>query len=163
MRKLRYLFILLWVGIPSIVQLGIFIVGWLGVNASQYRGLTTVAMMGGAIPTPFIVNIPWQFRAIIFLLVLFLLINRIWHFFKVKGVVVPSTFSGFSSLLGTIAFISFVSSAVLFALTIILTQAGASSGVPTGLAIIPAMFCAPLSFFITELWSFKKSESINLP
>ena len=83
---------------------------------------------------------------------LFLIFRRIWLFFSKKERVPPS-FQGFPKVLGYIGAISFVVSVAAFALTMALRG---GSGVPAALLMLPALICVPWSFFLTEIFSFRR-------
>ena len=86
---------------------------------------------------------------------LFLLLRRIWLFISKKEWV-PFSFRGFPQVLGYIGAFSFALAIVVLVLSIVLR---AGSGVPAGMLLIPAMFCVPWAFFLTELLSFRKAAT----
>lgn len=115
-------------------------------------GLSVVSF-GSLVPAMFSYAVPRLVHMVLGYVMLFLLGRRIWLFFSKKERV-PSSFQGFPKVLGYIGMFSFVISAVGFALSIALR---AGSGVPAALLMLPALICVPWSFFLTEVFSFRRS------
>ena len=89
---------------------------------------------------------------LLFFVMLALVVRRIWLCYA-RGKRVPPTYAGLPQVLGYIGTVSVIIAAIVLVLAIVLK---AGSGVPAGMALIPAMFCVPWAFFLTELFSFRK-------
>lgn len=107
---------------------------------------------GSIVPPMFISLLPRPLVMVLGYSMLFLILRRCWLFFA-KSERTPPSFVGFQKVLGYVGFWSFSLSVLVLLLCIGLN---AGSGVPAGMLMIPAMFCVPWAFFITEITSFKR-------
>ena len=117
------------------------------------------SIFGSLIPPPLVWMVPGIVRIVLGLVMAFLLLRRIWLFFSKKERF-PSSFHGFQKILGYIGAISFVISIIVLVFSILLK---AGSGVPAGMLMIPATFCVPWSFFLTEVISFRHATKKGPP
>lgn len=88
---------------------------------------------------------------------MFLVLRRIWLFVVTKERT-PASFVGFQKALGYVGFWSFSLSVLVFIFSMALN---AGSGVPAGLLMMPAMFCVPWAFFMTEITSFQRKAAAH--
>lgn len=124
-----------------------------GKGPPYFLQAASVFSFGSLVPAMFSYAVPRFVHMVLGYVMLFLLGRRIWLLFSKKQRV-PSSFQGFPKALGYIGAFSFAISAVGFAISIAL-QAG--SGVPAALLMLPALICVPWSFFLTEVFSFRRS------
>jgi hypothetical protein len=89
-------------------------------------------------------------------LMLFLFLRRIWLIGKNKESVPPS-FRAVSKGLAYLGVFCILLALLTLLVIVIFGQSGGVSGVPIGLALFPALFCIPWAFFLTELFSFRRS------
>ena len=99
--------------------------------------------------------IPHPITLVLTYAMIFLVLRRCW-LFGAKKERTPASFVGFQKALGYVGFWSFLLAVVGLFLTVALRV---GSGVPAGMLMIPAMFCVPWAFFITEVTSFKRKAA----
>ncbi len=85
---------------------------------------------------------------------LFLVARRVW-LLVARREAVPHSYSGVPKVLGYVGTWSFMLAIAVLLLSIALR---AGSGVPAGMLLIPAMFCVPWAFFLTEVLSFRHAK-----
>ncbi len=117
--------------------------------------LLTIKMFGSLIPVTFASYFPKYMHIIVLLISVYIVIRRIWLIYKYKEFI-PDSFRGFPKLISTIGAISFLLGVVVIIITFIVKG---GSGVPAGLVLIPAAYCIPWGFFLTEAFSFKSSPN----
>ncbi|NHZ81577.1 hypothetical protein F2P44_20185 [Massilia sp. CCM 8695] len=117
---------------------------------AQLFGL--LSPFGSLVPGALGYFLPSILSWLLFLVMLALVARRIWLCYA-RGERVPPSYAGLTQVLGYIGTVSFIIAAIVMVLAIVLK---AGSGVPAGMALIPAMFCIPWAFFLTELFSFRK-------
>lgn len=114
-----------------------------------YISLLSTIFSFGSLPPMFAALVPRAIGMALGFAMLLLVLRRVWLYI-VKKERTPSSFVGFQKALGHVGFWS-VSLGALDSILSITLKAG--SGVPAGLPMIPAMFCAPWDFFLTEVIS----------
>lgn len=132
--------------------------GWslsaFGIHPPFMTSLYSFSLFGSLVPPMLASSIP-QFIAVgLNLIMLALVFRRVW-FSIAKRQGVPHSFVGFSKTLGYIGAWSFT---LTLALSLLLIFFRAGSGVPAGLLALPAMFCVPWAFFLTEIGTLHKAQ-----
>lgn len=117
--------------------------------------LDVLFLFGSIVPPMFAVVLPRPLLYVATLATHFLVLRRAW-LLSARREGVPSSFKGFPKVLGLIGFWSFTSGALGLLASIALR---APSGVPAGLLLIPAMFCVPWAFFLTEILSMRRPRA----
>jgi len=121
-----------------------------GVREPFFLGaLSSILAFSSPVPLMLRHLVPGAIYTILSLTVLGLVLRRIW-LLATKKERVPASFRGIPKALGLIGMFSFMASALMLVLTAVL---GGGSGVPAGLALLPALICVPWSVFLTELLS----------
>lgn len=95
--------------------------------------------------------LPRILTLLLHILMLAFVARRIWLY--ARGDHVPLSYAGLPQFLVYVGTVSFIIAAIVLVPAILST---AGSGVPAGLALLPALFCIPWAFFLTELFSFRK-------
>lgn len=153
MKKLQYLFVYIWIAIPSAIQIGVNILYGMGYNYSLPSTLELILRV--CVPIPIV--IPWLVRTFLLLLIVIISLYRILVFIKTIRKSLPQEYFGVACIFSKIGFYSFLTFLFLLIATILLTSSGGSSGVPAALSLIPAIICTPISFFIIEFKILKKA------
>jgi len=147
------------VAIPTLYGYGVWALSLANV-ATPYSTLLslTVLSYGSLVPSMFVPLVPRSLLMGVGCLLLFLLLRRVWLFFSKKDRV-PGSFKGLPKVLGYVGISFYVIAWVGMGLSMLLR---AGSGVPAGMLMIPAMFCIPWAFFLTEVLSFFQPKAQNL-
>jgi len=139
------------VAIPTLYGYGVWALSLAGVNV-PYSTLLSLTLLsyGSLVPNMLLPLVPRPLLIAIGYLLLFFLLRRVWLFFAKKERV-PGSFKRFPKFLGYVGMSFYVIAWVGLGLSMLLR---AGSGVLAGMLMIPAMFCIPWAFFLTELLSF---------
>jgi hypothetical protein len=157
MRAVAYFSCAVLVALPTFHWLVVFLLSQVNVQVPYISLLSIILSFGSLVPPMLASLVPRAIGMILGFVMLFLVLRRIW-LFVVKKERTPSSFVGFQKVLGYIGFCSILLSVLVLILTITLK---AGSGVPAGLLMIPAMFCVPWAFFLTEVFSFRRNATAN--
>lgn len=152
MRKFAYWLCFTLIAIPATANLIILALSLIGVVVREPNFLSLFSSFVFLVP-PSLPFIPMPVMILLAYVMSFLLLRRTWLTIAKKETV-PLSFRGFPMVLGYIGAFSFSFAFVGLLLSIALK---AGSGVPTGMLLIPATFCVPWAFFLTEALSFRKA------
>jgi hypothetical protein len=152
MKIAAYLVCVVLVAISNGYVWTVWLMAYLSMPLQYSTIFSLVSSFDWLIPQMLGISVPGSVALVLRGTMSILLLRRIWLAFA-KRELVPPTFSGFQKVLGYIGFLSFLGSIVVFLFSLALK---AGSGVPAGLLLIPAMFCIPWAFFLTEILSLKK-------
>jgi hypothetical protein len=152
MRKFSYWLCFSLVALPATLGL----LGWLfalvGVALPGLRFFYLFSSFGSLVP-PVLLHVLPQFVSVVLgCILLALVLRRVWLQFK-KHEGVPLTYAGVPKVLGYMGAWSLIVGVVVLALSVALR---AGSGVPAGMLMLPAMFCVPWAFFLTEVLSLRR-------
>jgi hypothetical protein len=154
-RKLSYWLCFALVAIPSAMGLAIWLLSLVGIALHAVSLVFLLSSFGSLVPRMFVPVIPSLVVIVLGYVMLFLVVRRIWLLLaKREGV--PHSFVGTQRVLAYVGTSSFVLALVALLLSMML---GAGSGVPAGMLFIPAMFCVPWAFFLTEALSFRVAKT----
>jgi len=154
MRKLTYWICFSTVAFASIYAHAAMALMTSGIYWPTLTLLSPLSAFGTITPgvlTPFV---PSSLIAVLNIIVLALVIHRL-YMLLVKRQGVPETYAGLAKFFGYVGAWSITLAVVTLALSIALS---AGSGVPAGMLLIPAVFCAPWAIFLAEVLSFRKSQ-----
>lgn len=131
--------------------------GWLFLlhavgGRSPLMGMAPLLSFGSLVPIMLAALVPRVVHTVLGVVMLLLLLRRIW-LLVIRKERVPHSFRGFPRLLGYVGAASFGIGFLALVLTVLLR---AGSGVPAGLLLLPAVFCVPWAFFLTEVFSLRK-------
>ncbi|MDQ1832692.1 hypothetical protein [Massilia scottii] len=121
-----------------------------GISPPGAQLLQLFLPFGSLVPAMLAHFLPRILTLLLYVVMLALVARRIWLY--AHGERVPLSYAGPPQFLGYVGTISFIIAAIVLVLAIVLK---AGSGVPAGLALLPALFCVPWAFFLTELFSFR--------
>lgn len=155
MRSIAYLLCAVLVALPTLHWLVVSLLSLLKVQVPYNSLLSLLFSFGSLLPFTFAWAPPRPLTMLLGYAMMFLVLRRIW-LFVVKKERTPASFVGFQKALGYVGFWSFSISVLVLILSMALS---AGSGVPAGLLMMPAMFCVPWAFFITEVTSFKRKAA----
>ena len=155
MRAIAYFSCFVLVALATFHWFVVFLVSLVNVQVPYISLLSIVLSFGSLVPPMLASLVPRAIGMVLGFVMLFLVLRRIW-LFVVKKERTPSSFVGFQKVLGYVGFWSIALSVLVLILTITLK---AGSGVPAALLMIPAMFCLPWAFFLTEVISFKRKAA----
>jgi len=156
MRKFSYWLCFILVAIPSVFTHVAWLLALAGLNISALSLLFFFQSLGSLAPPMIAPLLPRFVLIILGVVMLFLVLRRLWLLVR-KHEGVPPSFTGTTKVLGYIGAISFSLSLVALLLTIPLRF---GSGVPAGLLLLPAVFCVPWAFFLTEILSLRRASAI---
>jgi hypothetical protein len=151
MRKFSYWLCVSLVAIPS----GIWQVAWLlsffGIALPAMSLLYMFTSFGSLVPQMFAHLVPRMVVVVLGFVMIFLAARRVW-LLAAKREGVPRSYVGVPKLLGYVGAWSIILALAVLLLSIALR---AGSGVPAGMLLIPASFCVPWAFFLTEVLSLR--------
>lgn len=151
MRKFSYWLCFTLVAIPAALGLLGWLLSMVGMALPWMAALSLLSLFGSLVP-PILRHVVPSFVSIALGYVLLALAaRRVWlQLAKREGV--PHTYAGAAKVLGYVGAWSLIIAAVVLVLSIALR---AGSGVPAGMILLPAVFCVPWAFFLTEVLSFR--------
>jgi hypothetical protein len=155
MRSLAYSVCAALVGIPAIYGLAGTLLGLLGIQMPYPPLVTLFFGFASLVPPMFRFAVPHVALLVVGYLMLFLVLRRAWLFLAKKQRT-PTSFVGFPKAMGYIGFWSFTVGILVLIQSMVLR---AGSGVPAGMLMIPAMFCVPWAFFLTEILSMRQTRT----
>ncbi len=155
MRKLSYYTCLTIFGVTNVLTGLAWVVFLLKLPISTPPIIHTLKMFGSLIPIMFSSSLPKLVHITVLLISLYLVFRRLWLMKKHKEYI-PNSFRGFPKVISIVGCISFLLGVVMIVIGIIVK---AGSGVPAGLVLIPAAYCIPWGFFLTEVLIFRSSPS----
>ena len=156
-RAIAYFSCAVLAALPTFHWLAVLLLSLVKVQVPYNSLLSVVLSFGSLVPPMFATLVPSAIVMALGVVMLFLVLRRIW-LYVVKKERTPRSFVGFQKLLGYVGFWSVSLSVLVFILSIALK---AGSGVPAGLLMVPAMFCVPWAFFLTEVTSFNWKAAAN--
>jgi hypothetical protein len=128
------------------------LMGVAGIGSASIFMFSQLSMFATVVPVflaPFVPNFA---KLIVLAAVQLLVMRRIW-LFAVRGQRrTPESFRGLSKGLGYVGVSSFLLGLAALGLSIAIK---AGSGVPAGMVFLPALFCIPWAFVLTEALSFR--------
>jgi hypothetical protein len=154
MRNFTYWLCFGLVAFANIMSLGLTLMYTAGINQPNLQFLSLFMAFRSLVPELLADFVPRLLAVPLFFVMTALVARRLW-LFSVRGERVPHSYTGLQLGLGYLGALSFMLTALALVLTIVL-QAG--SGVPAGLVLIPAVFCIPWAFFLTEVFSFRQPK-----
>ncbi|GHT94200.1 hypothetical protein FACS1894116_07850 [Betaproteobacteria bacterium] len=155
MRNFCYWVCFILVAFSSLFSYGSWLLYVLGVRV-PYLGLFSLfTSFGSLIPVMFAPLLPRFVGFALGLVMLVLVCRRVW-LLAVKRQGVPQSFTGFPKVVGYIGAWSFLLALIGLLLSMLLR---AGSGVPAGMLAIPAIFCVPWAFFLSEVFSFRRAKA----
>lgn len=157
MRSIAYFLCATLVSLPTLHWLVVSFLSMLKVQVPYITLLSLLFSFGSLVPSMFAGILPRPLTVVLGYVMMFLILRRCW-LFAVKKERTPVSFVGFQKALGYVGFWSFSLSVFVLLLSMALK---AGSGVPAGMLMIPAMFCVPWAFFLTEVMSFKRKAAAN--
>lgn len=104
------------------------------------------------VPNAFAYFVPQGVKLAIVVLIQLLVVRRVWLLVARGQRQAPDSFRGFPMTLGYIGLASLLLGVAGLGISIALK---AGSGVPAGMLLLPAVFCIPWAFFLTEVLSFR--------
>ncbi|UOD32915.1 hypothetical protein INH39_15395 [Massilia violaceinigra] len=142
--------------VPShVLGLLISVLYWVGIRVPYSELLGLLSSFSSLIPEMFMFIIPGLVVWLLYLAMLGMVVRRIW-LSVARGKRVPASYAGLPQVLGYIGAASFMIGVIAMILSFVLRL---GSGVPAAMLMIPAMFCIPWAFFLTEaqdlLWQYR--------
>lgn len=157
MRSIVYFLCATLVALPTMHLLVVSFLSLLKVQVPYNTLLSLLFSFGRLVPLMIADLIPRQVIMVLGYAMIFLVLRRCW-LFAVKKERTPVSFVGFQKALGYVGFWFFLLSVLVLLLGMAFK---ADSGIPAGMLMIPAMFCVPWAFFITEITSFKRKAATH--
>ena len=158
MRKFSYWLCFSLVAIPF----GIGLVGWLLSKfyiALPAMGLVSLlSSFSSLIPRILAPMFPTFISVALNLVMLIFVLRRTWLLFA-KNEGVPTSFEGTAKVLAYIGSWSFILALIVLIASIALH---AGTGVPAGMLLLPAAFCVPWAFFLTEVLSLRAVKKTDV-
>ncbi|MES2688559.1 MAG: hypothetical protein V4706_17185 [Pseudomonadota bacterium] len=157
MRSIVYLLCATLVALPAFHFLVVSFLSMLKVQV-PYNGFLSLLFSFGRLVPPMAADlIPRPLIMALGYAMILLVLRRCW-LFAVQKERTPVSFVGFQKALGYVGFLFFLLSVLVLLLGMALK---ADSGIAAGMLMIPAMFCVPWAFFITEITSFKRKAATH--
>jgi hypothetical protein len=154
MRKFSYWLCFLLVAIPSAIWLVTWLLPIFGIALPAMGLLYMFSSFASLVPQMFAHLFPRFVVIGLGYLLLFSVLRRVW-LVVARRQGVPHSYVGAPKVLGYVGALSFMLAITVLLLSIALR---AGSGVPGGMLLIPAVFCVPWAFFLTEVLSFRSAK-----
>jgi len=154
MRKFSYWLCFTLVAVPNVIGLVSWLLSLAGIPLPGVQTLDIFLWFGSLVPPMLAYALPKILSVLLRYALLALVARRVWLFFG-TGERVPHSYVGTPKVLGYVGACSFILAAPVLVLSMVLH---AGSGVPAGMLLLPAMFCVPWAFFLTELLSFRRQQ-----
>ena len=158
MRAIAYALCFALIAIPAIYGLIGMLLWTLQIRVPYPSLLAFFFSFSSLVPSMLIGQISQLLPIVLGYVMTFLVLRRIW-LFVVKKERTPASFVGFQKFLGIVGLWSFSLGCLALVLSIALR---AGSGVPAGLLMIPATYCIPWAFFLTEVLSFRRAAASSI-
>ena len=131
---------------------------WVGIPVPYSELLGLLFSFSPLIPEMFRFFIPDLVVWLLYFLMLGMVVRRIW-LSVARGKRVPAAYAGLPQVLGYIGAASLMIGVIAMILSLVLRL---GSGIPAAMLMIPAMFCIPWAFFLTELqdvlWAYRSRK-----
>ena len=151
MRKFSYWLCFFLVAFPAVLGALAWLLSLASIAVPGANILYLFMSFGSLVPPMLAHVVPRFISVAVWYLLLALVARRVWlQITRREGV--PHTYLGTPKVLGYVGAWSFILAAVMLALSIALR---AGSGVPAGMLLLPAAFCVPWAFFLTEVLSLR--------
>ena len=158
MRKFSYWLCFSLVAIPFALSISSWLLAKIGVNLHGIGLLHILGAFRNLIPGLLAHLFPNILHITLSLVMLALVIRRVWLTVARRSNI-PHSFQGLAKVLAYIGTVSFT-----FGLTVLVLSAVFrwGSGAPAGLLMLPATFCFPWAFFLTEVQSLRATDRGNI-
>jgi hypothetical protein len=157
MRKFSFWLCFCLVAVPTVIGVVAGLLSLAGVAFPGMMWLSLLLSFGSLVPPMLAPLMPSFIVVLLGYVMLFLVLRRAW-LLVAKREGVPGSFTGAPKVLAYVGAWSFILAVIGFLLSIALR---AGSGVPAGLLLLPAVFCVPWAFFLTEVRSFRRAQIVQ--
>lgn len=154
MRSFSYWLCFTLVAIPTFFRAAAWPLSQFGISLSEPPFAPVYFYFGSLVPLMLVGFVPIPVMVVLLYVMLLFVLRRAWLSI-LKGEGTPRSFRGFQKGLGYVGTVFFVVGVVTLVLSIVLR---AGSGVPAAMLMIPAVFCIPWAFFLTEAFSLRKDS-----
>lgn len=158
MRKFSYWLSFSLVATPFALSITSWLLAKIGVNIYGVGLLHIIGSFGTLIPALLSGLFPNLLHITLYLVMLALVIRRVW-LLVTRRINVPHSFQGVAKVLAYSGTVSFTLGLTAFVLSAVFRL---GSGVPAGLLMLPAAFCFPWAFFLTEVQSLRAPDRGNI-